>query len=203
MKILLHDGYNRGGLSEPISLTIAGLIAASKAADKYVKENYGSWAGLNGKLLSLIGRHPSTDPKAIEALRKAFFTPGDTHYNTNLGAYMRAINNGSISNADLMRVAANLQGGMSDAKKGADKGDWAAARYLVVYSEFLKTVQAEMEKRAANYNQQAQTNAGIKLPNSGAPSPFSLVKPPPTDAPSQLKSLALPVAAILAFKLLF
>lgn len=185
MKILLHDGYNNRGLAEPITLTVAGIAAAVTAANKYVNENLGGWAGLNQKILSLIGRNPATDPKAIEALRKGFYTPGDAHYNTNLGGYMRAINAGTISNQDLIAVSKALPVLISEAKKGADKNDWAGARYFVVYSEFFKTVKTELEKRGKNYTEAPKNGADI------APAPGTTAK-----------NLLIPAAIILGLKFL-
>jgi hypothetical protein len=183
MKILLHDGYNRRGLGEPVTLTIAAITAAISKANQYVNANLGGWSGLNQKILSIIGRNPATDPKAIEALRKGFYTPGDPHYNTETGAAMRAISNGTITNESLILLSQKLPGMISTAKAGAEKNDWAAARYFVVYGEFLKIAKTELEKRGKNYTE---------APKSGA----EYAPAPGTTA----KSLIIPAAIILGLK---
>lgn len=186
MKILLHDRHHRG-LSEPITLTIAGIASAIASANKYVNNNFGGWGGLKSKILSLIGRDPMTSPAKIEELKQSFIQPGGSGYNTNVGVDIRGVLDGSITNEALIAFMKRLEPAITVAKKGADKGDWRAARYVIVYGEFLTLATAKLQKR-----QDILTSSGASRGTI----------PGATQTPAMNKIL-LPAALILGLKLLF
>lgn len=109
----------------------------------FVKDNWGSWSGLNGWILGIFGKHPSTDPKKIDETRN--------HVRSQNWQITHAWKSRKTASIDaLIEGTAKIQRQFLKAKTSGDAGDWVAARYAVVYGEMLEDMAAELKKRAGD-----------------------------------------------------
>lgn len=177
MRVQLHDNYL---LADPVSVGL--LVGAGKKIDTYIKKKFGSWSGFNGFVLSIIGKHPATDPKKVDEMRNFIMQQNWT--GVTLYKQLKA-----LSNKDLIRLSDWLISVIGVAKAKSDKGDWVANRYLIVYNEMLRDTRDEM---------QARINAGTMTDQDTDPRNRPATQNP-TTTNSNLSKLAIPLIGLALF----